>query len=191
MSDLGSERGERATFEPGPVAPGRRPPLIAAFWIVAVIGLAAFAIAGRSAPRAPAAAPAIAVATARPEQTALAVLPDQVLIPFTLAVTTAGQHVDVAGTLQVHAELVAVSLETGDGRTARWELLGVSNPDGEIRLDASPPFLASFDVPSSVLAHPLWVRVEAFNDQGVQVASMRRPVGTGWAIALEPGPRPI
>jgi hypothetical protein len=191
MSELGSDRGEGATFDPGPVAPGRRPPLIAVFWIVAVIGLVTFAIAGRSAPRAPAAPAEIAVATAGPEQTALAVLPDQVLVPFTLAVTTASHHVDVTGTLQVHAELVAVSLETSDGRTARWELLGVSNPDGEIRLDASPPFLASFDVPTSVMAHPLWVRVEAFNDLGVRVASVRQSIGTGWAISMEPGPRPI
>jgi hypothetical protein len=101
--------------------------------------------------------------------------------PFSVAIVTSGSRVTVNGTLRVHADLVTVTLETAAGTTADWMLLGVRNPDGEIRLDESPPFTAAFNLAKAIAGSPLWVRVDAFNDAGARVASAREPVLVRWA----------
>lgn len=101
--------------------------------------------------------------------------------PFSVAIVTSGSRVTVNGTLRVHADLVTVTLETAAGTTADWMLLGVRNPDGEIRLDESPPFTAAFNVAKAIAGSPLWVRVDAYNDVGANVASVRQPVLVRWA----------
>jgi hypothetical protein len=101
--------------------------------------------------------------------------------PFSVEIVTSGTRVSVNGTLRVHADLVTVTLETGAGTTADWMLLGVRNPDGEIRLDESPPFSARFNLAKAVAESPLWVRVDAYNDSGARVASTRQPIIVRWA----------
>jgi hypothetical protein len=101
--------------------------------------------------------------------------------PFSVAIVTSGTRLTVNGTLRVHADLVTVTLETAAGTTADWMLLGVRNPDGEIRLDESPPFSALFNLAKAVAGSPLWVRVDAYNDAGARVASVRQPVLVRWA----------
>ena len=101
--------------------------------------------------------------------------------PFSVVIVTSGTRVTVNGTLRVHADVVTVTLETVAGTTADWMLLGVRNPDGEIRLDESPPFSARFNLAKAVASSPLWVRVDAYDDSGARVASTRQPIIVRWA----------
>jgi hypothetical protein len=184
-SDDRGGRIEGATFTPVRVATGRsRGPLvgglIAAMLALLVIG----GVIGRvgSSDRGATAAAAIEGASvptpgSASAQTAAAPSTD----PFSVAIVTSGSRVTVNGTLRVHADLVTVTLETAAGTTADWMLLGVRNPDGEIRLDESPPFTAAFNLAKAIAGSPLWVRVDAYNDVGSNVASVREPVLVRWA----------
>ncbi|HEV2005953.1 MAG TPA: hypothetical protein VGQ85_04995 [Candidatus Limnocylindrales bacterium] len=96
--------------------------------------------------------------------------------PFSLTILLTGARLSVSGELQVHAEMVTVFVETTSGMTADSRMLGVSNPDGQIRLDATPAFTARFELGQAFVSQPLWVRVIAANSGGVPVASMRERV---------------
>jgi hypothetical protein len=124
---------------------------------------------------------AVAVASSLPVPVPAATADPTAADPFGVAISTTGSRVTVSGTLGVHADLVTVTLETAAGATADWMLLGVRNPDGEIRLDESPPFSARFNLAKTVANSPLWVQVDAYTEAGAHVASARQPVLVRWA----------
>ena len=178
------DRGERtdgATFEPVPVAPGRSPPFLVGGLLAAVLALAIGAAMGQAA-SAPSPGPRTAwlVADGAPSPSPsprfrpIDVAP--AADPFSLTILSTGGRLTVIGNLQVHADMVTVFVETATGTTADSIMLGVSNPDGQIRLDATPAFTARFELGQVFVRQPLWVRVIAADSGGVPVASMREQV---------------
>jgi hypothetical protein len=186
-SDDRAGRVEGATFAPVPVAAGRKRPILVGGLIAGSLAvLVALGTIGRGGSVAPAVGPkaeteGAAVASSLPVPVPGAAADTAAIDPFGVTVVTTGSRITVKGTLGVHADLVTVTLETAAGTTADWMLLGIRNPDGEIRLDESPPFSALFDLAKAVVGAPLWVRVDAYNDAGARVASVRQPVLVRWA----------
>lgn len=181
-------RTESATFAPVRVASSGRPPLVGSLIAGMLVLAVVLAATGHDQPSTSA---DVANATtgnvaieASPEPSypvvsvaAGSTIPD----PFDVNVVTSGQRITVTGTLGVHADLVTVTLQTAEGATADWMLLGVRNPDGAIRLDDTPPFSARFNLAKAVASSPLWVQVDAFSDTGARVASSREPILVRWA----------
>jgi hypothetical protein len=172
-------RIEGATFAPVRVAAGGRPPVLVGALIAGMLAIAvAVAAMGRDASNVPTVVSkpeteAPAVVSAAPVSVAAgSTFPD----PFAVAIVTMGNRITVTGTLGIHANLVTVTLETASGMTADWTLLGIANPDGEIRLDETPPFSARFNLAKAVADVPLWVQVDAYTDTGARVASTIQPV---------------
>ena len=179
-SDDRGDRIEGATFTPVRVVPGRSRARLVGGCIAGMLALLVIVGAiGRDGSLDRSAAPAAKIpgaAAASPDPIGVPTLAAPSTDPFSVAIVTSGTRVTVNGTLRVHADLVTVTLETAAGTTADWMLLGVRNPDGEIRLDESPPFSALFNLAKAVAGSPLWVRVDAYNDAGARVASVRQPV---------------
>ena len=175
---------EGATFTPVRLPAGRGRALLVGGLIAGMLALLVTVGAiGRDGSLDPAAASTaeIGTAVASPGRVAVPAADAPATDPFSVAIVTSGTRVTVNGTLRVHADLVTVTLETAAGTTADWMLLGVRNPDGEIRLDESPPFSARFNLAQTAAASPLWVRVDAYNDTGARVASTRQPIIVRWA----------
>ena len=183
-SDGQDGRIEGATFAPVLVAAGRSRALLVGGLIAGMLALLVTVGAiGHDGSLDPAAASKAETraAVASPWRVAVPAADAPATDPFSVAIVTSGTRVTVNGTLRVHADLVTVTLETTGGATADWMLLGVRNPDGEIRLDESPPFSARFNLAQTGAASPLWVRVDAYNDTGARVASTRQPIIVRWA----------
>ena len=184
-SDDRGGRIEGATFAPVRVVAGRSRARLVGWCIAGMLALLVIVGAiGRDGSLDRSAAPAAkipAAAAASRDPIGVPTLAAPSTDPFSVAIVTSGTRVTVNGTLRVHADLVTVTLETAAGTTADWMLLGVRNPDGEIRLDESPAFSALFTLAKAVAGSPLWVRVDAYNDAGARVASVRQPVLVRWA----------
>jgi hypothetical protein len=184
-SDDRGGRIEGATFTPVRVRAGRgRAQLVGGFIAGMLALLVIVGVVGRggSLDRGAIAEATIdGAAVPSPDSVGIPTLAAPSTDPFSVAIVTSGSRVTVNGTLRVHADLVTVTLETAAGTTADWMLLGVRNPDGEIRLDESPPFTAAFNLAKAIAGSPLWVRVDAYNDVGSNVASVREPVLVRWA----------
>jgi hypothetical protein len=194
------ERGRRlqsATFAPVRVAASGRPPILVGSLIAGLLAVAiVVASNGRDRPSASAevanaASPDVATeASPVPSYPVVSVpagstVPD----PFGVNVVTSGRRISVTGTLGVHANLVTVTIETIDGMTADWMLLGVGNPEGEIRLDSAPPFSAEFNLAKAFANVPLLVQVDAYTDTGARVASTIRPAAAYGAPGRPMGSR--
>lgn len=184
-SDDRGGRVEGATFTPVRVRAGRSRAQLVGGLIAGMLALLVIVGAiGRDGSldrRAAAAATIDRVAVPSPGSASVNTPAEPSTDPFSVAIVTSGTRVTVNGTLGVHADLVTVTLETATGTTADWMLLGVRNPDGDIRLDESPPFSARFNLAKALAGSPLWVRVDAYNDAGARVASARQPVLVRWA----------
>jgi hypothetical protein len=178
-SDDRGGRIEGANFAPVRVAPRRSPPFLVGGLLVAVLALAIGAAIGQVASaRSPGPRKAQLVAAGAPSPSPrfrpIDVAP--AADPFSLTILLTGRRLSVSGNLQIRADMVTVFVETTSGMTADSRMLGVSNPDGQIRLDATPAFTTRFELSQAFASQPLWVRVIAANSGGVPVASMREGV---------------
>jgi hypothetical protein len=117
-----------------------------------------------------------AVGGGAPEPTTGALVPAMLIAPTVDVDTVTSSILDVAGELRVKAEWVRVGLESGDGRQLVSELVATADPNGGIRPVRTPTFDVSLRIPSPRPTGLAWIVVTAFDDAGVPLGAMRRPI---------------
>jgi hypothetical protein len=170
--------------------PGRRGPVVAGAWALAVASLVTIGLLTRDLPddRSPLIAEATGPGPARPLSSlpstrmgALLLVPDTVALdapaPARVEVTT--PKVDVLGSMLVRAARVEIALEARGNRILDRVSIDVSNRDGGIRPERGPSFQASFDLPFPRPNGTMWVVVTAYDDRGMPLGATRRPFTVG------------
>lgn len=170
--------------------PGRRGPMVAGAWAVAVASLVAVGLLTGEPPTAERATPADASgrAQARPLSSlpstrmgALLLIPGTVALdapaPARVEITT--PSVDVLGSMLVRAARVEIALEARGDRILDHVSVDVSIRDGGIRPDRGPSFGASFELPFPRPNGTMWVVVTAYDEGGMPLGSTRRPFIVG------------
>ena len=189
---------------PRPIRPRtRRPPLLAAAWVVALVAFAGIGLlAGGDPPTEPADAarelagdpwpPDIGAARGRTDRLpstymGALLLRDAVALESPLArleVTT--RSVSVTGEVLVRAERVRVALEARGNRVLEQVSLDVHDPHGGIRPLFKPTFETAFALPFPRPNGTMWVVVTAYDARGFPLGSLRRPFEVGPLV--QPGP---
>ena len=190
--------------------PGRRGPVIAGAWAMAIIGLVGVGLlateqvpdegqpqladAGPPADAGPLAVegeprpPDIELPSTR--MGALLVTGHVVELhspaPARAEITT--KSLEVAGTLLVRAARVRISLRARDNRVLDHVTVDVSDPDGGIRPARTPTFAATFELPFPRPNGSMWVVVTAYDEGGLPLGSIRRSFEVGPLVA-PPVPR--
>jgi hypothetical protein len=182
-------------FAPRALRPaGRRGPLAAVAWALALTSIAAIGMLAGEPPAAPGPAVADPVGTdsaaelpARPAQRlpstrmGALLLQDAIELrspaPARVEITT--PSVAVEGVVLVRAARVLIYLEARANRVLEQLTVDVSDPDGGVRPERAPTFTASFELPYPRPNGTMWVVVTAYDERGMPLGGTRRPFAVG------------
>lgn len=190
-------------FAPRALRPGgRRGPVAAAAWALALTSIAAVGLLAGEPPAVPTPAVADGVSAdaavelpGRPvpslpsTRMGALLLRDVVELrspaPARVEITT--PSVAVEGVVLVRAARVLVYLEARANRVLDRVTVDVSDRDGGVRPERAPTFEASFELPYPRPNGTMWVVVTAYDERGMPLGGTRRPFAVGPLLEPSPG----
>lgn len=98
--------------------------------------------------------------------------------PLAYDVSSDAAGLTITGTILARpAVWVFVSIQTVDGDVVTWRSLSVEDPNGGIRPDRTPSFELYVPLAATLATGPLVVEVNAYNNIGRKIGSVRRLFG--------------
>ncbi|MBI3751146.1 MAG: hypothetical protein HY263_05765 [Chloroflexi bacterium] len=98
--------------------------------------------------------------------------------PLAYAVARDGTGLTITGTILARPVVwVFISVQDGAGKVLTWRSLSVEDPKNDIRPDYAPAFEVRLPLAPSLAAGPVIIEVNAYNNIGRKVGSVRQALG--------------